>query len=301
MVCSVALFCVLLGAGRGGDDGHPGDPAPDRAAYESAAAQAGKNADAQVRLALWCEAHGLSSQRMKHLALAVACDPNNALARGLMGLVGYQSEWKQPEQLARELDDDPARTARIQEYLKRRAEVRERADDLWKLAVWCEQNGLTQQATAHFLQVLKSPSVARCGVEAPGIQETGRTLGQARTCGGRQGRGRSPAQGEQALEALAGEMAGVHFPAAITPDAMMPSRGWRRSPIRELSRRSGSSSCLGGQESQKTAVQAPGPDRCPGFVAGSRPARLDESIGRSQARGLAVPQKTRPAQTTPPS
>jgi hypothetical protein len=155
MVFTVALFCALSGAGRGGDDGRPGDRAPDRAAYESAAAQADKSADAQVRLALWCEAHGLSSERMKHLALAVASDPNNALARGLMGLVGYQSEWKKPDQLARELDDDPARTERIQEYLKRRAEVRERADDLWKLAVWCEQNGLTQQATAHFFQVLK--------------------------------------------------------------------------------------------------------------------------------------------------
>ena len=52
-------------------------PAADatREIYRRAAAQTGKNADAQVKLALWCESHGLSGERMKHLALAVLYDP----------------------------------------------------------------------------------------------------------------------------------------------------------------------------------------------------------------------------------
>ena len=35
---------------------------------EAALAQVGRDADAHVRLALWCEAHGLSAERLKHLA-----------------------------------------------------------------------------------------------------------------------------------------------------------------------------------------------------------------------------------------
>src|SRR5690349_15624255 len=43
---------------------------PDLATYEAARARAGQDADAQVKLALWCEAHGLSAERLKHLTLA---------------------------------------------------------------------------------------------------------------------------------------------------------------------------------------------------------------------------------------
>ena len=43
----------------------------DLAAYRSAQSQAGRNADAQIKLALWCEAHGLKTERLRHLALAV--------------------------------------------------------------------------------------------------------------------------------------------------------------------------------------------------------------------------------------
>jgi len=152
---SMMLMCFgLLGA-----DDRP--PAADRAAkpaieaYQAAQAKAGPNAADQVRLALWCEAHGLSAERIKHLALAVVYDPSHALARGLSGLVAYQGEWKKPDQVSRAVQDDPATKARIQEYLNRRAQIRERAEDHWKLALWCEQNGLKQQATAHLYQVLR--------------------------------------------------------------------------------------------------------------------------------------------------
>jgi hypothetical protein len=155
MVCSVAFLCGVLVITQGSTDAPSDKLAADRSAYNSATAQAGRSADAHVRLALWCEKNGLTSERMKHLALAILYDPSHTLARTLLGLVSYESEWKSPDQVAREVEDDPGRKAKVAEYLERRAKVRDRADDLWKLAMWCEQNGLLQQATAHFYQVLQ--------------------------------------------------------------------------------------------------------------------------------------------------
>ena len=54
------------------------------AAYEAAREKAGPSAEAQVELALWCEAHGLSAERVKHLALAVLTEPDNARALSLI-------------------------------------------------------------------------------------------------------------------------------------------------------------------------------------------------------------------------
>jgi tetratricopeptide (TPR) repeat protein len=152
------MFISLILAGTVGllaDEPSRVPPTPDLAAYNEAKAKTAKSADAQVRLALWCEAHGMSAERVKHLALAVLYEPSNALARGLMGLVSHQGKWERPEQVSQEIKNDPARQARINEYLKRRAESKDRADDHWKLAVWCEQNGLKEQADAHLREVLR--------------------------------------------------------------------------------------------------------------------------------------------------
>ncbi len=150
-------FAVILAATVGAffDEPPPSLSKPDIAAYTEAAAQAGKNADAQVRLALWCEAHGMSAERVKHLALAVLYDPANALARGLSGLVAFRGKWESPDQVSRALQDDPEEKARIKEYLQRRVLLKERADDHWKLALWCEQNGLKEQANAHLHRVIQ--------------------------------------------------------------------------------------------------------------------------------------------------
>ena len=119
-------------------------------------AKVGRDADAQVKLALWCEAHGLSAERIKHLALADRCSiPHNADGRGLAGTRLL------PGQVAvsrRGHPPDPGRPGAEglrQDYLQRRARTPDRADDQWKLALWCEENGLKEQATAHLYQVLK--------------------------------------------------------------------------------------------------------------------------------------------------
>ena len=64
-----------------------------------------------VRLALWCEAHGLTAERLKHLSLAVLYDPSNTLARGLMGLVAYHGKWDRPDVVGQQIQNDPARQA----------------------------------------------------------------------------------------------------------------------------------------------------------------------------------------------
>ena len=111
MFCALLVCCVLVVQdGRTEINGLTTvKQSADLAAYEAAKATAGENADAHVKLALWCEAHGLTGERVKELAVAVAHDPGNALARGLMGLVAYRGKWGTPETIGQQIKDDPAR------------------------------------------------------------------------------------------------------------------------------------------------------------------------------------------------
>ena len=100
MIYTLLTCCAMFGPDRG--EQGPAGSAPataDRSAYESALKKAGRDAEAHVRLALWCESHGMTAERMKHLALAVLNDPSNPLARGLLGLVGYRGKWGSPEEV----------------------------------------------------------------------------------------------------------------------------------------------------------------------------------------------------------
>src|SRR3954464_12041896 len=86
-------------------------------AYQEARAGAGRSSGEQVRLALWCEAHGLTKERLNHLAQAVLADPANATARGLMGLVAFDGRFLRPEAVAARAQADPA----LAEYDVKRA------------------------------------------------------------------------------------------------------------------------------------------------------------------------------------
>ena len=71
----------LCGAMLGGDARRgrtAGEAARTARPIGAAKAKAGQTADAQVKLALWCEAHGLTAERTRHLALAILSDPTNA-------------------------------------------------------------------------------------------------------------------------------------------------------------------------------------------------------------------------------
>ncbi len=151
---SIVLICSVLVAAADGGPSNPADPA-DLAAYEAAQAKAGRDARAHVRLALWCESHGLNAERMKHLAMAVLYDPSNGLARGLMGLVVHQGKWDRPEVVERQIQDDPAYQGLIREYLERRAATSRKPDSQARLGAWCEQKGLKEQAIAHYSEVVR--------------------------------------------------------------------------------------------------------------------------------------------------
>src|SRR5262249_43130299 len=92
---------------------------------------------------------------MKHLAIAVLADPKNAIARGLLGFIEHDGRWLQPDSLSKEIGDDASELARQAEYRVRRDRTPDNADSHWKLALWCEENGLREAAKAHFVQVVR--------------------------------------------------------------------------------------------------------------------------------------------------
>jgi hypothetical protein len=126
-----------------------------RQEYETARAQAGRDAEAHVKLALWCEAHGLEAERLQHLAIAVLADPSHALARSLMGLVAYHGKWARPDEVSRRVHEDAELAAKLAEYNARRSRMKNTADAHWKLALWCEEQGLNAEATAHLTSVVR--------------------------------------------------------------------------------------------------------------------------------------------------
>ena len=152
MLCSVLVCCVLVGADRV-EPTQSATSLTELSAYQAAKKEAGRDADAQVRLALWCESHGMLAERSKHLALAVLYDPSHALARGLLGMVAYQGKWGRPDVVARQVENDPTYRDAIREYLERRSRTADKADSHLKLASWCEQKGLKAQALTHYEQV----------------------------------------------------------------------------------------------------------------------------------------------------
>ncbi|WP_165234396.1 polymorphic toxin-type HINT domain-containing protein [Aquisphaera insulae] len=124
-------------------------------AYQEARARAGHDPDALVGLALWCERRGLTAERLRSLSLAVLYRPDHEVARGLLGLVEARGKWKRPEDIRAAEEADPATRRVRQEYLARRARARPTADSQQELARWCEQNGLPDQASVHYRQVVQ--------------------------------------------------------------------------------------------------------------------------------------------------
>ncbi len=184
----LALLCTGLLAAPA--EGTPPPSPADFKAYEAAKAEVGRDSQRHVKLALWCESHGLNAERLKHLALAVLIDPKNATARGLMGLVAYRGSWESPEKVAAKLKADEATSATLAEYNARRADLEERIAALKRrnrparheaarahdaLGSWCKQNGLSAEATAHFTSAV---------VIDPYLDEAWKHLGYVRHAGG---------------------------------------------------------------------------------------------------------------------
>jgi tetratricopeptide (TPR) repeat protein len=165
----------------------PAQPsAADLRSFEAAKVEAGKDPAKLVKLALWCEAHGLRDQRRAVLEEAVRLDPNNTAARGLLNQVSYQRRWETPEAVSQQVKDDEALMAKLAEYNGYRdridhdteiecrqvanferagqyaqaGEVKLRLDrriapEHVRLGLWCEKNGLKAEALAHFTTALQ--------------------------------------------------------------------------------------------------------------------------------------------------
>ena len=141
MLCALVV-CTALAATDGSTG--PSATADDLAAYQEARSRAGRDADAQVKLALWCEARGLKAERLSHLAAAILTDPSHAAARGLMGLVAYGGRWERPEAVGERVKADSELAAKLAEYNARRDAIAATAEAHWHLALWCEREGLAR-------------------------------------------------------------------------------------------------------------------------------------------------------------
>jgi len=154
-----ALVCfALLGCS---DDANP--PAGVADEYRQVKAASGRTPDDQIRLALWCEAHGLTAERMRHLALAVLADPTNATARGLSGLVARDGRWLAPDSVAQSVRTDPTTSTLLAEYDTRRSRTPYNADAQWALGLWADEQGLKDQAKAHYTAVTRLDPIRTLG------------------------------------------------------------------------------------------------------------------------------------------
>ena len=196
--------------------------------YKAAAAEAGHDPNAHVRLALWCEAHGLTAERLKHLSLAVLYDPSNALARGLMGLVAYHGKWDRPDVVGQsdpERSGPPGDHPRVPRPPGTHARHGGGADEAGGLV----RRKRAQGASDCTLQCRHPDQpVTRFRLETPGLQEARRPLGQARGGRGGQTGGRAAEAGGQALEAEAGEAAQWAGEQGRRPGERRPNKGWPR-------------------------------------------------------------------------
>jgi Pretoxin HINT domain len=146
-------ICAALIAGTPTSD--PTSPPDQSATYQEVRAKAGRSSEEQVKVALWCEAHGLTAERLHHLTLAILADPTNTTARGLMGLVSHEGRWRHPEAVADALRTDPDRAATLADYELKRQKAAYTADAQWALGLWAGEHGLPEQAKAHLTAVIR--------------------------------------------------------------------------------------------------------------------------------------------------
>ena len=156
------LPTLLLALVFSGSDDNGGRAAAitdaERFRYEAAREKASGSAGSQVKLALWCEAHGLLKERAQHLSMAIALDPVNVLARAIQGQVAYRGGWDSADSVAQQIPNDPAERGRLADYVDRRNRTLDTPNSQQELAIWCDRNGLKDQALAHYNEVLRLDS-----------------------------------------------------------------------------------------------------------------------------------------------
>ena len=124
-------------------------------AYQAAAAKADRDVLAHIRLASWCEIHGMQVERHKHLGSRLSSRPDHPAVHGLLGQVADKGEWRMPQAVADDYLNDPEAKATLALYRGRRDKCPDTAQAHWQLAEWCEENGLKAEAKAHFAAVVR--------------------------------------------------------------------------------------------------------------------------------------------------
>ncbi len=119
-------------------------------ATKGAAEKSSRPSEAQVLVdkALSAEAAGDTQARTDYLQQALAADPDFAPAHWQIGEMKIDGRWLSIDSAAA----TSTMAAKFMEYRQRRARVRPRAEDQIRLATWCGDEGLADQAQMH-LQV----------------------------------------------------------------------------------------------------------------------------------------------------
>jgi hypothetical protein len=120
-------------------------PARAADADDKKAVQAARDA---VREALQREVYGLDRDRQELLSSATIAIPDYAPARWQQGYVRSASGWTKPEQ-----GTDARRAGLLNQYEKMRSITLDTAAGQFTLAEWCRQQGLNEEARAHWLRI----------------------------------------------------------------------------------------------------------------------------------------------------
>src|SRR5262245_48845482 len=129
MATLVLAGAVVLAMGAGAADEAVPPAEGGRGAYEGLKSKAGRDADGQAKLALWCEARGLTAEKARHLALAVLADTQHGLARALLGQVKDGDSWRRPEEVAEQAAEDEDRAALLADYRARRDALKDTVEE----------------------------------------------------------------------------------------------------------------------------------------------------------------------------
>ena len=178
----------------------------------------------------------------------------NAAARGLLGLVQYQGKWQRPDEISRQAHEDPARQALLKAYLEHRARAADKPDDQWRLALWCDQNGLKEQAVMHLRRVVsldpkREAAWKRLGFKKQGSQWVKPELAAAEKAE-HEAQHRANTSWKPKLERLR-----EGLPPAISQGAPRPKRLSARSPTRAQVPMVWAVFVRGDQSHQRVAVQ----------------------------------------------
>jgi hypothetical protein len=69
--------------------------------------------------------------------------------------VVFGGRWQRPDAVAERIKADAARAEALARYRDKRAKTPATAEAQWKLALWCEENGLREEARAHLVAVTR--------------------------------------------------------------------------------------------------------------------------------------------------